>query len=225
MTRDEFKTWFEDFRARFPETGLWMSKLPKATRDLWFNDYFSSLDLRDCLAVNHHLMETPEALEAYNREKLPGVFLKRCQEVSYDRQHRESRHGLSRDAEVYAGKEHFDTSMGKILRMVEARQREHLEKTGERMSDAERKVLVDELFAEYDTSDDRSGPRYRCHLCRDTGLCSYDDHKGRQIVGHCRCELGDKKRTSFEKNKKRLGPAMQFATTNPEDNDFNNAEF
>lgn len=91
MTRDEFKTWADDFKARFPETGLWMSKLPKETRDVWFSDYFAELELRDCLAVNHLLVQQPEDIDGFKRERIPGVFVKRCQQVNYTRQQREEK--------------------------------------------------------------------------------------------------------------------------------------
>lgn len=91
--------------------------------------------------------------------------------------------------------------------------------------DDERRALVDDLFAKYDTTDEREGPRYRCLRCRDTGFVSYEDHKRRSMVGHCVCQQGLSVRDEFKfkLSGNRIGGAdTEF---DPTDNDFNNTEF
>ena len=123
MTRDEFKTWADDFRLRFPDTGLWISKLSREARDVWFSDVFAALDLRDCLAVNCKLMADPSELEGYNRERIPGIYIKRCAQMRHDRAKREdhTKQRMQRGAGFFGGDGVVDADSGMRVCLVEAR--------------------------------------------------------------------------------------------------------
>lgn len=88
MNKSEFARWMKDFRTRFPATGNWVTGLDKETLKCWYEDVFAAFELRDALAVNEQLMTDGE-LEAWQREKIPAIFIRKLQEQSWRRRQRE----------------------------------------------------------------------------------------------------------------------------------------
>jgi hypothetical protein len=89
MTRDDFKDWMKDFRARFPQSGTWLYGLDRDTLRTWFDDVFSNFELRDAKAVNYQLMMGDGEIEAWQRERLPAIYIRRMQEQLFRRRARE----------------------------------------------------------------------------------------------------------------------------------------
>ena len=87
MNKQEFAQWLDDFTKRFPDVGAWLMARP-STLQVWFDDCFSSFELADCRAVNMMLMGEGALSEAWNRDKIPAIFLKRVSEVRHARQKR-----------------------------------------------------------------------------------------------------------------------------------------
>lgn len=222
MDRQQFKTWASDFKARFPSTGDWLINLPDDTRNLWFEEVFSMLELADCVRVNRELMKSGE-LEAYQREKMPTIFFKRCQEIEYERDqvrlrrlHEKrnadrQRRGLSFTQAILS---RFDPCMLRAYdEVVSAMQ--SAKKRGEPMSGQQIRDLAGRIMDEYDTNEDDelSSVTYKCLSCRDSGFVSYRDPSGRPFAGACDCSAGDKRRESFKLNGKTLGRTSQNVAT------------
>lgn len=87
MTKQEYAQWLDDFSKRFPDAGAWLKSRP-ATLQVWFDDCFSSLEYTDCRAVSIKLMESGGLNEAWNRDKIPSIYLKQCGVIRADRERR-----------------------------------------------------------------------------------------------------------------------------------------
>lgn len=211
MTREEFKTWADDFSKRFPASGDWLGGLSTATRQVWFEDCFSSLELRDCLAVNRQIMLAGE-LEAYRREHLPAIFIKGCQDLAHAREQRaEARRPQQREESLSGTKRTFTPVMRRVLNRVESEQRRYRQDhVGERMPDSDCLSLVDSLMRQLDQDDDETtSPRFKCLDCRDSGFVHFRDSKQRPMCGHCSCALGISRRDAFHEHGRVLGAAVQ----------------
>lgn len=218
MDRAEFKKWACDFRARFPASGDWLINLPEETRDVWFEDVFSLFDLADCLQVNRELMRSGE-IEAYQREKIPTVFMRRCQEIAYEREQVRVKRMLERRKAQRSGSFHDGLLQGfspcmlqayseTLIAMQDARSR------GEPMTDSEVCAYARELMDRYDTAtdDELSRPTYKCLTCCDSGYVSFDDEQRRRMVGHCDCEAGIKRRDAWRASGRSLARASANRT-------------
>lgn len=202
MTRDEFADWIAHFATRFPTTGDWVLALPRATLDVWFGDVFERLELRDCLAVNVSLMESGE-IEAWQRERIPSLFIKRCQDIAYARRQRENRLSEEESVERHT----MRAAAGRAFRdtLAEVRRRR------ESGQDVDVASIVDTIMAQVDDDAEEhdSGRWVKCSDCQDSGLVSFRDHKGRPYAGHCTCEKGIAKRDAYNARGRTLGMAPQ----------------
>lgn len=88
MTQAEYLTWVDDFAKRFPDVGNWLRSKP-ATMQLWFDDCFSGLELRDCRAVSIQVMRDGLLGESWARDRIPATYLKKAFEVRHERTKRE----------------------------------------------------------------------------------------------------------------------------------------
>lgn len=82
MTQLEFNHWWADYSTRFPDTGLWVSKVPAAAGLLaiW-QEALSGTDLGDALEVNRQLtrgdLERWKTSSGYHeREETPAMIRK-----------------------------------------------------------------------------------------------------------------------------------------------------
>lgn len=219
MDKVDFREWARHFVTRFPVTGAWFMGLQPEVRDAWFDDVFSTLELRDCMAVNAALMADGE-LAAYDREKIPSIFIKRCQEVRHARQAKERKTHPPADEDFVRrakrrGGDPFesirgDRIMGRAFGIVTGQMRE-LKDAGKPVNDEVIHELVERAFEEnYDEAEDSAldEPSYKCPKCCDTGLRSYRDSQKRPMVGHCDCTRGIVKRDQLKwASGRTLGPA------------------
>lgn len=218
MNRTEFKEWLDHFRLRFPATGEWMAGLATGTIAAWFEDVFATLELRDCLAVNVQLAKDGE-LAAYDRERIPSIFIRRAQEIAHERRRREQTRNPTADTEFIRrarerGLDPFSTIrsdriMGQAFRTIQQSMSERRDRgvklTQEIIHDLTEQAFADNYDA--DADDALDGPRYRCLRCFDTGFVSYRDNQGRPMCGHCECDAGIKKRDQLQwPSGKRIGP-------------------
>ena len=86
MTREEFNTWAEDVRRRWPELGGWLRSQPRNTLDTWL-EALEPIAIRDALAANLALF-TGDEIRPYDRDRFVPAVLKRSQEIYYRRQDR-----------------------------------------------------------------------------------------------------------------------------------------
>lgn len=212
MTRDEFRSWYTDFAARFPDTGDWLSKLSAETRDLWFTDVFAHLDLSDCRAANIRLMETGE-LEAWKRERIPAIVSKTAGEIAWQRNQRQEqikqRRHLRRSGTVQnlseVGSIYSSEPYRRLRTLMTAwkRENENMELTPEVIHDLTKQVFEDEL-----ATDPHAGPRFTCPVCKDTGFVGYRED-GKTYAEHCSCERGLTRKTNFKERGRTLGRRIE----------------
>lgn len=223
MTREEYSEWALHFARRFPTTGKWLMELPGDTRDAWFTEVFSELELRDCLAVTIMLVSSGE-LAAYDREKLPAIYVKKSREVQYLREFRASQRRSKPDEEFIRrskelrGGDGYETIrrcsiMGPAFTFVMDRIRGWQTTHEGHVIDADTmREFVDEAFVNVPSDDDYApdGPRYKCPKCFDTGFVSYRDSRDRPCAGHCECDTGNRKGETLKWDSgRRLGPVPQ----------------
>lgn len=228
MDRHEFQEWAADFRKRFPTTGDWLYSLPEGTRDVWFEDCFKQFELRDCLAVNLQLMQEGE-LEAWQRERLPGIFIRRVPLLNYARKQRQREHE-ARKAEAkrrsrvpHRGKVGklftgaFTPNMLKCHLHVISAMDAYREKYGAPLNDEAIAAKVEEAFDQFDTlpDDDEDLPRLKCVDCRDSGLVSYiDEENGNRYAGVCECSAGREAAERWRQAKRPIGRAIVASQAN-----------
>jgi hypothetical protein len=221
MTRDEWQHWFDDLRKRLPETATYVETLSQETRDEWFDGIFEPHELRDALAVNRKLWESGEGLGKFERDRLPSVFIRELGKQRFEREQREqSRSATNRGHFGAMRAVREDAVMGPAFRYVRGQIQEHkLANDGAIPSDEQVSDWTQAYLNEHDTSEDdpTTGPRYKCHKCRDTGWQNYQS-QGRVFCGACpACDAG---RTRSEQ-KWRSGRTLGFAPGEAEENPFN----
>lgn len=98
MKQSEFNRWWADYSLRFPDTGEWMRKQPRAADllGIW-QDALASTDLGDALEVNRLLtrgeLERWKSSSGYHeREETPAMIRKMAWELGrgrgdYQQQH------------------------------------------------------------------------------------------------------------------------------------------
>ena len=102
MNRNEYTKWANDFRKMLPDTGAWLFARTQETRDFWFDEVFSKLDLADCQAATLKIMDEP--IPATQRERIPAIISKHCAEICYQRRENARRtHERKRTRQVRQG--------------------------------------------------------------------------------------------------------------------------
>lgn len=207
MERHEWMDFMTDFTARFPSTADWLRKLPVETREIWFTDVFSVIDYRDAIQVSRQLMESDEELEAFKRERIPGIYLKRTGMIRQDREERHRELERRKQRGKY-GRRDVTPVLGRIQEIIGRTVALYREQHGERMPQEELEQLVDTLFDEHDViaDDDLKLPRFKCPECLDAGFIGYRK-ESRPYVGHCECQRGHDMRDRFKERGRTLGSA------------------
>ena len=225
MTRDEFKTWGFDVLKRLPETGRYVTELPRDTRDCWFEDVFANLELRDCIAANQRLMST--GIKAFDRERLPAIISGHAQAIAFERRERErvvaerKRRRLQRGILFDdAAAESFDPLMRRCFIALCDYQRCHREEHAQSISAEQRREYVANYFVENGTISIRpeNEPRCKCIYCRDTGFVPVE-RDDRRMYGHCRCDKGERVHERFSNTRNGIGPAFIRESTFDDFND------
>lgn len=219
MDRSEYQAWAMDFAKRFPKSGEWLFALPADTRNCWYDEIFAALELRDCLDFNRELMASGD-LQAFQREHIPAIVRDGARKIRHERtkdDHKErewQRKQRQRGGDTFATITN-DEIMGPAFRNVTAKMQEWRNENGnERVPNDLIHQWTEEEFEKAQDDDERRQPRYKCLTCRDSGFVSFRDGKGRPMSGHCSCDKGSARATSWKNNRKQLGPAP--SSVNPQ---------
>jgi len=220
MIKSEFITWRNDFKARFPDIGVWIES-HKDTLKIWFDDVFCNYPLEECLEVNRRLMS--QGIESFDRQKIPAMVAKLAQEINWERSEaaKQKQSDIRREADRKRKeyKSPVTGSMRQALEEMNAWTDNFKVEFGREAYLSERRKWLDDWFEKNDDSDPQDEPRYRCLRCRDTGLVSYRDEKKRYTCGHCDCAKGISERDRYFNAKKpghahgmTIGPAPRGET-------------
>jgi hypothetical protein len=147
MNNDEFRDWWSDFTANFPDVGIWVANLPNG-RDVLtkWRDMLGAVEAADAAAVT----------QAIATGRLDPIG-------TTDHERGGTGRRIAREAKRFA---------------IERVQRERIASTAG-CKDNER--------------------RYRCHVCRDTGLVTIVNRKAYETHGivvanvnvRCNCDMGE----------------------------------
>lgn len=143
MNRQEYTKWANAFRNMYPDTGAWLFTLPDATRDMWFREVFSKLEIADVQAATLLMMDDFHALR--DRERIPAILAKLAGEVAYKRRERERAIQLRKFQHVQEqqrGKavdftRHFDSGMKAALCELESKMKAYREENDVRRTPPE----------------------------------------------------------------------------------------
>ncbi len=204
MTPKEFLDWMADLGRRFPQTGEWLKAQPPETRAAWYDDVFAGIEYRDAVAVNQLLMRGQGDIEAWQRERIPAIYIKRTAELRYDREQRTAATKSREEQPQLSGtRRSFDSGMRRVLARIERQFRAYREEhDGQRMPDDAKQSVIDEACQ--DITDDGANfeGRYRCLTCLDSGWVSFRDDNGKPMTGVCRCERGKKREQNWNDRRK-----------------------
>ena len=85
MTEQQFKAWCNEVGKLLPDTFAWMNR-NQATVAYWFDEIFKDLDYDVCMSVARQLWM--EGVAAFDRERIPGMVVKRHGEILHSRRER-----------------------------------------------------------------------------------------------------------------------------------------
>lgn len=94
MTKGDFLRWMNDLSVRVPELGGYVKGLPKETLCMWYDDAFQDIDIQHALLVNYEIMRGEHEVDGFRRQRLCGVFVKRCGQMRARALERENATGV-----------------------------------------------------------------------------------------------------------------------------------
>lgn len=143
MTREEWNDWHDDLMRKLPDVGSYITQLPAATRDEWFNNTFSLFALSDALTMNYRIFNEG-LLSRWDRDQLHSVFRRQLLDISSKRERIEqSKH---RNASSGAWKHVTGSWSADFDAIVAIRRQYREENNGEDIPDWKFRVRCDQYW-------------------------------------------------------------------------------
>lgn len=215
MTFEEYAEWQRDLSVLAPALGAWMDSLPAETLRSWFEEVFSRIALPDAKTIDREICRGEHELEGYKRERFTHVFIRRSQEIAYNRERREEgrvrvkRPGGSCNALGDVIDKRLDPGMSDALSTILAKMEAYRKRTGQRMPDEMIERASEEALAahgDWPGEEPWQGCRVKCPRCSDTGIVGYRDDDGRSMAGHCDCAVGESRAAAWQNNDRNRVP-------------------
>lgn len=188
MDNAEFNLWAEDFKHKFPDTGVWMAKLLVTQMALW-RMALENVSAADAFEVSRLMFLGEQGFEPisnYDREKIPTYVRHGCyslesrRKAAADQTKSEEEIANQRDRDALIAhrnrSQFLPGSSSSFMDLIAKFITENPEATAE---EAGKAVFPPARESEYDE------PRYRCWTCKDTRWVEVWSNVALQIAVTC----------------------------------------
>lgn len=169
MNRREFKTWYDEYVACFPDTGSWLAGQPDGSRRILLEGWYQALarcDLVDARAVTMRMLAGDDPpIKAYERDQTSSTVCTLAMQAKARRVVQTSEPPVQGDLA-----EPTWSAADAFKRLTDAMHVEHVPGEPRRLFAPIPRKLVDEILADCPTTPDDQQPRYSCPHCRDVGM-------------------------------------------------------